>query len=119
MHILFVEDGEMEKRTFLATWKDIPVQNEIQYEIKDVQHNAGLLVFSLKYCLYKQMLCAKSNCEEFNSSFKKTSCKEIGSNQHGLIWKYIFLSHFKYNNSVCDRQIIRLGRQHPRKYLKN
>ena len=90
MHILFVEDGEMEKRTFLATWKDIPVQNEIQYEIKDVEHNAGLLVFSLKYCLYKQMLCAKSNCEEFNSSFKKTSCKEIGSNQHGLIWKYIF-----------------------------
>lgn len=42
MHVLFVEDGEMEKRIFLATWKDIPVQNEIQYEIKDVQYNAGL-----------------------------------------------------------------------------
>ena len=41
LHVLFVEDGEMEKRVFLATWKDIPAQNEVQFEIKDVQHNAG------------------------------------------------------------------------------
>ena len=31
----------MDKRVFLATWKDIPSQNEVQSEIKDVQHNAG------------------------------------------------------------------------------
>jgi len=42
MHVLFTEDGEMDKRVFLATWKDIPVQNEVQYEISNVQHNAGL-----------------------------------------------------------------------------
>ena len=51
MHVLFVEDGEMDKRVFLATWKEIPAANEVQYEIKDVQHNAGReqdeLVFSL------------------------------------------------------------------------
>lgn len=41
MHALFVEDGEMEKRVFLATWKDIPAQNEVQHEICNVQHNAG------------------------------------------------------------------------------
>ncbi|KAJ8312347.1 hypothetical protein KUTeg_009720 [Tegillarca granosa] len=29
LHVLFVEDGEMDKRVFLATWKDIPAQNEI------------------------------------------------------------------------------------------
>ena len=42
MHVLFTEDGEMDKRVFLATWKDIPVQNEVQYELSNVQHNAGL-----------------------------------------------------------------------------
>lgn len=42
MHVLFVDDGEMDKRVFLATWKDIPAQNEIQHQINDVQHNAGV-----------------------------------------------------------------------------
>lgn len=46
----------MEKRTFLATWKDIPVQNEVQYEITDVQHNAGqscavLLTLLSRFCI--------------------------------------------------------------------
>ena len=41
MHVLFVEDGEMDKRVFLATWKDIPAANEVQYEITDVQHSSG------------------------------------------------------------------------------
>ena len=41
MHILFVEDGEMDKRVFLATWKDIPAPNEVQYEIHNVEHTAG------------------------------------------------------------------------------
>ncbi len=31
----------MDKRVFLATWKDIPAANEVQYEIKDVQHSSG------------------------------------------------------------------------------
>ena len=42
LHVLFTEDGEMDKRIFLATWKDIPAQNEVQYTIENVQHNAGL-----------------------------------------------------------------------------
>ena len=41
MHVFFVEDGEMDKRVFLATWKDIPAQNEVQHTINNVQHNAG------------------------------------------------------------------------------
>ena len=41
MNVLFTEDGEMDKRVFLATWKEIPAANEVQSEIKDVQHNAG------------------------------------------------------------------------------
>ena len=41
MHILFVEDGKMEKRVFLATWKDIPSQNEVQHQISNIQHSAG------------------------------------------------------------------------------
>nr|XP_022344232.1 AP-1 complex subunit beta-1-like [Crassostrea virginica]XP_022344233.1 AP-1 complex subunit beta-1-like [Crassostrea virginica] len=48
MHVLFVEDGEMEKRVFLATWKDIPAQNEVQHEICNVQHNADTISQKLK-----------------------------------------------------------------------
>ena len=51
MHILFVEDGEMDKRVFLATWKDIPSQNEEQSEIKDVQHNAGSRTVCVCVCI--------------------------------------------------------------------
>ncbi|KAK2170270.1 hypothetical protein LSH36_3g01040 [Paralvinella palmiformis] len=48
MHVMFVEDGEMDKRVFLATWKDIPTQNEVQSEIKDVQHNADTVSQKLR-----------------------------------------------------------------------
>ncbi|KAK2837254.1 hypothetical protein Q5P01_014466 [Channa striata] len=33
--VLFVEDGKMERQVFLATWKDIPNENESQFQIKD------------------------------------------------------------------------------------
>lgn len=36
MNIFFVEDGQMDKRLFLSTWKDIPAQNEVQYTIKNI-----------------------------------------------------------------------------------
>ena len=52
MHVLFVEDGEMDKRVFLATWKEIPAANEVQYEIKDVQHNAGNFSVSGLRCMH-------------------------------------------------------------------
>ncbi|KAI0208782.1 AP-1 complex subunit beta-1 [Lamellibrachia satsuma] len=48
IHILLMEDGEMEKRVFLATWKDIPAQNEVQYEIKDVQHSGDTVSQKLR-----------------------------------------------------------------------
>ncbi|XP_030592950.1 AP-1 complex subunit beta-1 isoform X4 [Archocentrus centrarchus] len=36
--MLFVEDGKMERQVFLATWKDIPNDNEAQFQIKDSAH---------------------------------------------------------------------------------
>ena len=44
MHVFFAEDGTMEKKVFLATWKDIPAQNEVQYTIQNCECNAGMLV---------------------------------------------------------------------------
>ena len=41
MHVFFTEDGTMEKKVFLATWKDIPAQNEVQYTIQNCECNAG------------------------------------------------------------------------------
>ncbi|KAJ8263627.1 hypothetical protein COCON_G00160840 [Conger conger] len=38
--ILFVEDGKMERQVFLATWKDIPSENEAQFQINDCHLNA-------------------------------------------------------------------------------
>lgn len=29
MNVYFTEDGQLEKRVFLSTWKDIPAQNEV------------------------------------------------------------------------------------------
>ncbi|XP_073321759.1 AP-1 complex subunit beta-1 isoform X1 [Pagrus major] len=38
--MLFVEDGKMERQVFLATWKDIPNDNEAQFQIKDCHLNS-------------------------------------------------------------------------------
>ncbi|MGH0156943.1 UNVERIFIED_CONTAM: hypothetical protein FKN15_032720 [Acipenser sinensis] len=40
LSIFFVEDGKMERQVFLATWKDIPNENELQYQIKECHLNA-------------------------------------------------------------------------------
>uniref|UniRef100_A0A673H4B1 AP-1 complex subunit beta-1-like n=1 Tax=Sinocyclocheilus rhinocerous TaxID=307959 RepID=A0A673H4B1_9TELE len=40
LNVFFVEDGKMERQVFLATWKDIPNENELQYQIKDCHLNA-------------------------------------------------------------------------------
>jgi len=40
IHVFFAEDGNMEKKVFLATWKDIPAQNEVQFTIQGVECNA-------------------------------------------------------------------------------
>ncbi|XP_061907317.1 AP-1 complex subunit beta-1 isoform X3 [Entelurus aequoreus] len=38
--MLFVEDGKMERQVFLATWKDIPNDNESQFQLKDCHLNS-------------------------------------------------------------------------------
>ena len=37
LHIFFTEDGVMEKKRFLDTWKDIPAANETQYTVENVE----------------------------------------------------------------------------------
>ncbi len=41
LHVFFTEDGNMEKKVFLATWKDIPSQNEVQFTLEKIECNAG------------------------------------------------------------------------------
>ncbi|KAM9526855.1 AP-1 complex subunit beta-1 isoform 1-T1 [Guaruba guarouba] len=48
LHILFVEDGKMERQMFLATWKDIPNENEAQFQIKDCSLNADAISIKLQ-----------------------------------------------------------------------
>uniref|UniRef100_A0A803VFV1 Adaptor related protein complex 1 subunit beta 1 n=1 Tax=Ficedula albicollis TaxID=59894 RepID=A0A803VFV1_FICAL len=48
LHILFVEDGKMERQMFLATWKDIPNENETQFQIKDCSLNADAVSSKLQ-----------------------------------------------------------------------
>lgn len=44
MNVFFTEDGQMDKRVFLATWKDIPAQNEVQYTLANIQCSAGIVL---------------------------------------------------------------------------
>ncbi|KAG7303350.1 AP-1 complex subunit beta-1 [Plutella xylostella] len=39
-HILFTEDGQLDKRVFLTTWKEIPAANEVQHTLSSVIGNA-------------------------------------------------------------------------------
>ena len=83
MHVLFVEDGEMEKRVFLATWKDIPAQNEVQHEICNVQHNAGIEsieVFMKVVFLYLYMHCQCAY--DFRNEFNIEDSSRIQKLQH-------------------------------------
>ncbi|XP_006822988.1 AP-1 complex subunit beta-1-like [Saccoglossus kowalevskii] len=43
IHTLFVEDGVMDKKIYLATWKDISPSNEIQYQISNVTYNTDTI----------------------------------------------------------------------------
>uniref|UniRef100_A0A8C5JAA3 Adaptor related protein complex 2 subunit beta 1 n=1 Tax=Junco hyemalis TaxID=40217 RepID=A0A8C5JAA3_JUNHY len=48
LNVLFVEDGKMERQVFLATWKDIPNENELQFQIKDCHLNADTVSSKLQ-----------------------------------------------------------------------
>ncbi|XP_046474029.1 AP-1 complex subunit beta-1 isoform X1 [Neodiprion pinetum] len=44
MNVFFTEDGQLDKRIFLSTWKDIPAQNEVQYTLTGVMLTADQVV---------------------------------------------------------------------------
>lgn len=37
---LFTEDGQLDKRVFLTTWKEIPAANEVQYSLTGISGSA-------------------------------------------------------------------------------
>lgn len=45
MHVLFMEDGQMDKRVFLDTWKDIPAENEVPFTIQHINSSSPGLCF--------------------------------------------------------------------------
>ena len=60
MHVFFAEDGNMEKKVFLATWKDIPSSNEVQFTLENIECNAGEFLI-LGFCIRKATIfCASS-----------------------------------------------------------
>ena len=60
-HVFFTEDGSMDKRVFLSTWKDIPSQNEVQYTISDINMNVDGISNKLQSC--NVFTIAKRNVE--------------------------------------------------------
>jgi len=48
LHVLFTEDGEMDKKDFLSSWKEIPSQTEVQYTIVNVQHSSDTVSNKLR-----------------------------------------------------------------------
>ena len=40
-HVLLDSNGKMDKKVFLATWKDIPASNEVTATFNDVKMNSG------------------------------------------------------------------------------
>ena len=55
IHIFFCEDGAMDKRIFLSTWKDIPSQNEVQFNIDNINMNAGKVNIYIYIYMYIQL----------------------------------------------------------------
>ena len=42
-HVLLSSDGKMDKKVFLATWKDIPADNEVTTTFTNINMNSGKL----------------------------------------------------------------------------
>ena len=53
-HVLLSTDGKMDKKVFLATWKDIPAANEVTTSLTDIKMSSGKL-YSLMSCM--AMMC--------------------------------------------------------------
>ncbi|XP_061381969.1 AP-1 complex subunit beta-1 isoform X2 [Danaus plexippus] len=61
VHILFTEDGQLDKRVFLTTWKEIPAANEFQHTITNVVGTADSI--AQKMTLNNVFTIAKRNVE--------------------------------------------------------
>lgn len=61
VQILFVEDGQLDKRVFLSTWKEIPAANEVQHTLTNVVGNADTI--AQKMTLNNIFTIAKRNVE--------------------------------------------------------
>ncbi|KAI5694878.1 hypothetical protein M8J75_007170 [Diaphorina citri] len=48
INVYFMEDGEMERKTFLTTWKEIPTQNEVQFTLTNIALGADAIVSRMK-----------------------------------------------------------------------
>lgn len=46
-NVLFCEDGQLDKRIFLQTWKEIPSANEVQFTIKEIAGHSDTLAAKL------------------------------------------------------------------------
>ncbi|XP_075983922.1 adaptor protein complex 1/2, beta subunit isoform X1 [Anticarsia gemmatalis] len=60
-HILFTEDGQLDKRVFLSTWKEIPAANEVQHTLSNVVGTADSI--AQKMTLNNIFTIAKRNVE--------------------------------------------------------
>ena len=56
MHVFFTEEGNMEKKVYLATWKDIPSQNEVKFTLENIECNAGKRTFLIHGKLFMTKL---------------------------------------------------------------
>ncbi|CAH0595141.1 unnamed protein product [Chrysodeixis includens] len=61
VHILFTEDGQLDKRVFLTTWKEIPAANEVQHTLSNVSGTADSI--AQKMTLNNIFTIAKRNVE--------------------------------------------------------
>lgn len=76
IHIFFSEEGNMEKKTFLNTWKDIPAANETQYTIENVECTSDgiqskmalnnvrtslITIIDVNVCHFVGIYCCKEN----------------------------------------------------------
>uniref|UniRef100_A0A2I3HIL2 AP complex subunit beta n=1 Tax=Nomascus leucogenys TaxID=61853 RepID=A0A2I3HIL2_NOMLE len=111
LNVLFVEDGKMEHQVFLATWKNIPSENELQFQIKECHLNADTV--SSKLQNNNVYTIAKRNVEGQDilyQSLKLTNGIWIlaelriqpGNPKYSLSWKCRTLEVSQYIYQVYD-----------------
>lgn len=49
MNVYFAEDGQLDKRVFLSTWKDIPAQNEVTISLTSISKCTDFYIFMQRH----------------------------------------------------------------------